>query len=39
VTRREITRLLAAAGSGERRAVERLHALVYDELRRMAEAR
>ncbi len=34
----EVTRLLAAARGGEREAVERLYALVYGELRGMAEA-
>jgi RNA polymerase sigma factor (TIGR02999 family) len=35
----EITRLLAAARGGERQALDQLYALVYGELRGMAEAR
>jgi RNA polymerase sigma factor (TIGR02999 family) len=39
MTRQEVTRLLAAARGGERQALEQLYALVYGELRGMAEAR
>lgn len=35
----EVTRLLAAARDGERKALEQLYALVYGELRGLAEAR
>jgi RNA polymerase sigma-70 factor, ECF subfamily len=35
----EVTRLLAAARGGERLALQELYALVYDELRGLAEAR
>ena len=35
----EVTRLLVAAGGGDRPAFDRLYAAVYDELRRMAAAR
>jgi RNA polymerase sigma factor (TIGR02999 family) len=35
----DVTRLLAAARDGERRALEQLYAVVYGELRGMAEAR
>jgi RNA polymerase sigma factor (TIGR02999 family) len=35
----EVTRLLVAAGGGDRAAFDRLYAAVYDELRRMAAAR
>jgi RNA polymerase sigma-70 factor (ECF subfamily) len=39
MAQQEITRLLAAARGGERPALEQLYALVYGELRGMAEAR
>jgi RNA polymerase sigma factor (TIGR02999 family) len=35
----DVTRLLGAAGAGDRAALERLYLQVYDELRRLAEAR
>jgi RNA polymerase sigma-70 factor (ECF subfamily) len=35
----DVTRLLGAAGAGDRAALERLYSQVYDELRRLAEAR
>lgn len=35
----DVTRLLAAARDGERRAIDQLYAVVYGELRGMAEAR
>jgi RNA polymerase sigma-70 factor (ECF subfamily) len=35
----DVTRLLGAASGGDRAALERLYAQVYDELRRLAEAR
>lgn len=35
----DVTALLDAAGSGDRAALERLYAQVYDELRRLAESR
>ena len=35
----EVTRLLVAAGGGDRAAFDRLYTAVYDELRRMAAAR
>ena len=39
MTEGDVTRLLDAAGSGDRAALERLYLQVYDELRRLAEAR
>jgi RNA polymerase sigma factor (TIGR02999 family) len=39
MAQQEVTRLLAAARDGERQAFEQLYALVYGELRGMAEAR
>jgi RNA polymerase sigma factor (TIGR02999 family) len=39
MTPREVTRLLEEARGGERQALERLYALVYGELRGMAQAR
>jgi RNA polymerase sigma factor (TIGR02999 family) len=39
MTGQDVTRLLAAARDGERRALEQLYAVVYGELRGMAEAR
>lgn len=35
----DVTRLLGAAGSGDRAALERLYVHVYEELRRLAESR
>ena len=35
----DVTRLLDAAGAGDRAALERLYVQVYDELRRLAESR
>jgi RNA polymerase sigma-70 factor, ECF subfamily len=35
----DVTRLLGAAGAGDRAALEQLYLQVYDELRRLAEAR
>jgi RNA polymerase sigma factor (TIGR02999 family) len=35
----DVTRLLDAAGTGDRAALERLYVQVYDELRRLAESR
>ena len=35
----DVTRLLSAAGAGDRAALERLYLQVYDELRRLAESR
>jgi RNA polymerase sigma-70 factor (ECF subfamily) len=35
----DVTRLLGAAGGGDRAALERLYLHVYDELRRLAESR
>jgi RNA polymerase sigma factor (TIGR02999 family) len=35
----DVTRLLGAAGAGDRAALERLYLQVYDELRRLAESR
>jgi RNA polymerase sigma factor (TIGR02999 family) len=35
----DVTRLLDAAGSGDRAALDRLYGQVYDELRRLAESR
>jgi RNA polymerase sigma-70 factor, ECF subfamily len=35
----DVTRLLGAAGSGDRAALEQLYVQVYDELRRLAESR
>lgn len=35
----DVTRLLGAAGSGDRVALEKLYVQVYDELRRLAESR
>jgi len=35
----DVTRLLGAAGSGDRAALEKLYVQVYDELRRLAESR
>jgi RNA polymerase sigma factor (TIGR02999 family) len=39
VTASDVTRLLAAARDGERKALEQLYAVVYGELRGMAESR
>ena len=39
MTEGDVTRLLGAAGAGDRAALERLYSQVYDELRRLAEAR
>ena len=39
MTEGDVTRLLDAAGGGDRAALERLYLQVYDELRRLAEAR
>ncbi len=39
MTAPDVTRLLAAARDGERRAIDQLYAVVYGELRGMAEAR
>jgi RNA polymerase sigma-70 factor (ECF subfamily) len=39
MTEGDVTRLLDAAGTGDRAALERLYLQVYDELRRLAEAR
>ena len=39
MTQQDVTRLLAAARDGERKALDQLYAVVYGELRGMAEAR
>ncbi len=39
MTEGDVTRLLGAAGAGDRAALDRLYVQVYDELRRLAEAR